>query len=278
MDAADWRVTAGLDPRSLGEARTQTQNAVHWLARLANSYAPPEPDQRHVWLSFDADRNAFVTRPLVGGVSVELRLPTLELQFREGDRPVPHILHVEGHTPAKVEAWVLVELLHRGIDRDRFSKALPYAAANLMTGDSIEYSPDACARELDELTRWLGNAEAVLGELGREFASSDRTAGSDGHNGRLLCWPDQFHVGILVGADAVGAAPEKRLRVGLSGGDERNPEPYFFVAVQRGGEIEVPHPGAVLTASRIIAEGLGVDGVRDMLRSAVATTRRRIAN
>ena len=110
MTSADWRAAADVDLKSLGEARTQAQNAVHWLARLANSYVPAEPDQRHVWLTFDAARRAFVTQPFAGSVSLELRLPSLELQFRENDSPVPHILHVEGHSPAKVEAWVLVDV------------------------------------------------------------------------------------------------------------------------------------------------------------------------
>lgn len=276
MSNPDWRVAAEVDPKSLGEARTQTQNALHWLARLANSYLTPEPDQRHIRLRFDAERQAFVTQPFAGGVTVELRLPALELQFRENDRPVPHILHVEGHSPARIEAWVLVELLHRGIDRERFTKSLPYHAANLMSGDHIEYSPDACARELDELTRWLGNAEAVLGPLRSEFAAEASTVA--GEPVGLMCWPEHLHVGLLIGAEPDSAAATKALRVGLSAGDDRYAEPYFFVAAQHGGEIEKPHPGAVLTASRIIAEGFDADGVRGILRNAVATTRRRLAN
>lgn len=276
MSSPVWRVAADVDPKSLGEARNQTQNAVHWMARLANSYLSPEPEHRHVWMRYDAGRGAIVTRPFAGDVSIELRLPTLELQFRENDRPVPHILHVEGHSPAKVEAWVLVELLHRGIDRSQFSKSLPYQASNLMSGDHIEYSPDACARELDELSRWLGNAEAVLGPLRREFAADSSAAVND--DAGLLCWPEQLHVGLLVGLEPGSAATAKALRVGLSAGDERYEEPYFFVAVQDGAEIEMPHPGAVLTASRIIGDRLDDEGVRGILRSAITNTRRRLSN
>ena len=119
---------------------------------------------------------------------------------------------------------------------------------------------------------WLGNAEAVLAPLRREMAAAGKPEGS------LLCWPDQFHVGFLAGADPDAAPGARALRVGLSAGDERNPEPYFFVAVQSGGDLETPHPGAVLTSSRIVAEGMGPDGVRDVLRGAIATTRRRISN
>lgn len=273
MDGADWRLAAAaVDPKALGEARTQTQNAVHWLARLANSYASPEPDQRHVWLSFDAARRAFVTRNLVDDIAVELRLPALEFQFLEKGRPVPHILSVEGHTPAKVEAWVLVELLHRGIDRERFSKSLPYNVSNLMSGDNVEYSPEALSRELDALTVWMSGAESVLTRLARELAPAGMESSG------LLCWPGQLHVGLLAPAGPEGASTGKYLRVGISAGDDRYAEPYFFVAPQTGAEIETPHPGAVLTASRIVAEGASEDQVVDFLQAAVATTRRRLSN
>lgn len=272
MDGADGRSGSGVDPKSLVEARTLTHNAIHWLARLAHSYAAPEPELQHIWLGYDPARSAFLTRPLVGSVSCELRLPLLEMQFREGDTPVPHVLNVEGHSPAKVEAWMLVELLHRGIDRERFTKDLPYPAANLMSGDNVDFSPEACAKELDALSRWLGHASAVLLRLGGELGSA--AAGP----GRLVCWPDQCHIGIVVGADPTGSASPRQLRVGLSMGDERYPEPYFLVAPQRGGAIDMPHPGAVLTASRIIADGMGEDEVLATLHAAVATTRRRLAN
>lgn len=276
MNSPGWRVAADVDPKSLVEARNQTQNVVHWMVRLINSYLTPEPEQRHVWMRYDAARNAIITRQFAGAVSLELRLPTLELQFRENEHPVPHTLHVEGHSPAKVEAWMLVELLHRGIDRAQFSKALPYRAENLMSGDHTDFSPDACARELGELGRWLGNAEAVLGPLRREFAVGD--AEKSGVDEGVLCWPEQLHIGFLVGLEPGAAAAGRALRVALSAGDERYDEPYFFVAVQNNGDVEMAHPGAVLTASRIIAEGLDEEGVRGILRNAVSTTRRRLSN
>lgn len=272
MEAQVGQSLAAVDPKTLGEARTQAQNAAHWLARVANSYRDPEPQQRHLWLGFDIGRKALVTKTFADDVSVELRLPTLEMQFREGGRPVPHTLAVEGHSPAKVEAWMLVELLHRGIDRDRFSKSLPYTPSNMMTGDNVEYSPEACARELDALTAWLDHASEVLGRLTREFQPTD--AGE----GILTCWPEQFHIGFLSGLNPGEEISDQALRVAFSAGDDRYAEPYFFVAVQKDGELATPHPGAVLTASRIVAEKMGPDAIAEALRSAVSTTRRRLSN
>lgn len=271
QDMPEWQAGTAIDPKSFAEARTQAQNAVHWLARLAHSYREAEPGMGHLALSFDAGRQAIVTQPLAGGVTVELRLPALELQFREADRPVPHVLDVEGRSPAEVEAWVLVELLHRGIDRDRFSTSLPYEPVNLMTGDNVEYSPEACAHELAQLARWFRNAGAVLGRLGAPRLSSSGP-------GPLMCWPEPFHVGIVVATEPGSALGDTALRVALSAGDARHAEPYFFVAKQQNGVVETPHPGAVLTASRIAAEDMSCEQVAEVLRAAITTAQRRLAH
>lgn len=256
------------DPNAMAEARAQAANVLHWLARVAHSYIDPEPEGGHVRLKFDPVRRAFRTRAFAANVSLEMRLPALELQFREGEKLVPHVLHVEGHSPAKIEAWVLVELLHRGIDRDRFSKELPYDVATLMSGDHVEFAPDQLADELTVLSNWLGDAEQILTPI----------AEANGIGGELQCWPDQFHVGVVLPLEPGGVIRDKALRVGLSLGDERCADPYYFVAVQNKGALEITHPGCVVTASRRASEGLDAKSVIEILRGAIATTRSRLAH
>lgn len=91
---------------------------------------------------------------------MELILPELILTFTEHGVPVRHDFELEGHTQAHVEAWILVELLHRDVDRTRFSKALPYDVSALMTGDAIEFSPEAYTAELEALAGWYEHAMA----------------------------------------------------------------------------------------------------------------------
>ena len=79
---------------------------------------------------------------------------------------MPHILDPEEHSPAEVEAWILVELLHRGLDREQFSKALPYTIKNLMSGDAEDYSPQACAEGLTQLATWFRAAASVVSNVG----------------------------------------------------------------------------------------------------------------
>src|SRR3984893_5342685 len=103
----------------------------HLHAPPAESAAPAAPR--------DSQRQALVTQEFLPQLTVELRIPELALQFKEDGRAVPHVIKLDDRTPAEVEAWVLVELLHRGIDYDRFSKSLPYKVPDLMMGDAVRY-------------------------------------------------------------------------------------------------------------------------------------------
>src|SRR6185312_14433586 len=157
-----WEEIPDGDPREFARARTETINLVQWLARIANSYVlAPLPDERVV-LEFRSAKPAFVTQEFHGNTALELRLANLEMQFIDHGRPVPHIFDPEEHSPAKVEAWLLVELLHRGVDRTKFSKKLPYAVPNLMSGDAEDHSPTTCQNGLAQLAVWFRNAASVL--------------------------------------------------------------------------------------------------------------------
>jgi hypothetical protein len=141
MSALAWRAVGAVNPHRLGEARRQAHNAAQWLVRLARSYIAPQPHAQHTLLQWDSQRQALVTQEFLPQLTVELRIAELALRFTEDGRAVPHVIKLDDRTPAEVEAWVLVELLHRGIDYDRFSKSLPYKVPDLMTGTLSATSP-----------------------------------------------------------------------------------------------------------------------------------------
>jgi hypothetical protein len=183
------------------KARNQTLNLAQWLARIANSYVAGDRPEDRVLLGFS--RGIFVTKPFDREFALELRLPTLEMQFQERGKPAPHILNPEEHSPAEAEAWILIELLHRGIERDKFSKSLPYAIDNLMSGDAEDYTPEACADGLELLNAWLCAAASILSP-----------------DGRVACQPESITLIAATGGQGDMA--------GFSPGDPQHNEPYFF--------------------------------------------------
>lgn len=198
-------------------ARGQTLNLIQWLARIANSYVADSPVESRLVLNFCPD-GSFVTQTFERDIALELRVPTLELQFQERGKRVPHVLDPEERSPAEVEAWILVELLHRGLNRDKFSKSLPYTIPNLMTGDAEDYSPRACGTGLAQLTAWFCAASAVLSS-----------------RGRIVCFPQT----LTLAAVAASGTPV----VGFSPGDSKRDEPFFFATSRCDGK------HAVLAAS-----------------------------
>ena len=235
-----------------GEARHLAQNGLHWLARLAHSFRAGEPGDAHLALVFEPDRCAFATKPFAHDVSVEMRLPTLEMQFRERGRLVPHVLDVDGKSPAQIEAWMLVELLHRGIDRDRFSKRLPYAVADLMAGDTVEFEPARFSDGLDDLALWCSNAYHVLAKAG----SSGETLAD------VVCWPSSF---VMTGpADARGLMPA------FCVGNSHSDEPYFFLTGDPANGSPSNDSALIIPAGRIIAQSLSADGVARELAALAA--------
>lgn len=219
MTAVTWQPISNVDVKTLAEARRQAHNTAQWLVRLAQTYMMPLIEHRHTLLRWDPKRRALVTQEFLPSLALELRLADLTLQFREHDRPSPHTLDVDDRTPAEVEAWVLVELLHRRLDRDRFSKDLPYDFANLMTGDAVPYTTEMLGDGLRELAAWFDNGASLLAGTAEDTLRLGRP-------GTVWCWPQVFHLGALV---AAAGPPTRILRIGMSPGDEVNAEPYFYV-------------------------------------------------
>ena len=269
--ALAWRSVGAVDPRRLGEARRQVHNAAQWLVRLAHSYMAPQPHARHTLLKWDPQRQALVTQEFLPQLTVELRIPELALQFKEDGRAMPHVIKIDDRTPAEVEAWVLVELLHRGVDRDRFSKSLPYEVPDLMTGDAVRYVAEPFAAELNELATWFANAASVLGAVEKdELRAATRCTPA------LWCWPGVFHLAILLPMHDALSGP--MLRAGFSAGDDRNDQPYFYVALHDAKAGATPRPDAVLTAASLLQESRPGEAALDRVCAAIGAMRTKRRN
>lgn len=235
-EPARWRLAG--DPQALEKARVEMINIVQWLARVANSYVTARTPDDRVLLGFRAADAAFVTKTFDDGLALEMRLPSLEMQFVENGRAAPHILDPEEHSPAEVEAWLLVELLHRGIDRSKFTKQLPYSVPNLMTGDAEDYSPQSCESGLTALMAWFQNAAESLQAAAR---------GPTGKVG-IVCAPQTLELSCITDSASEPAS------FGFSPGDGRCLEPYFYRNMPAREKVTGSSKRSILTASQLLAE------------------------
>jgi hypothetical protein len=212
VDKIHWR-SVSTDNVEYAKALLETKTLMQWLARISNSYAPGRTAEERILLEFRADQAVFVTRPFGEKLALEMRMPTLRMQFLEDGRPAPHVLDPEEHSPAEVEAWLLVELLHRGVDRSKFSKALPYGVNDLMTGDAEDHSPGSCREGLVTLSAWLQNAAGVLNAVGRGYGVA---------NASIICSPETLDLSFMKGSES------KLAELGFCPGNDQMPEPSFY--------------------------------------------------
>lgn len=268
MAAIEWPRFNEIENGKLTAARRQAHNAVHWLVRFANSYIEPEDGNGHTRLLWNARDGVIQTKPFLDDYSVELRVGPLEMQFREGDKPVPHTLDFEERTPAHVEAWVLVELLHRGIDRTRYSKSLPYAANDLMTGDNEDFEAEAYKNELAIIDQSFRAGTAVLLGLHRNI-------GGGATDTPLACWPEPFQIGFEISLPP--GSGSKSLRVGIAPGDGVRPEPYFFVGTEQQAQAASFTRECVLPLRDVAAAGMDVDAAIGALAKIVQDTKRKLS-
>lgn len=234
-------------------ASRQAASAAQWLARFASSWLSPEPGNAQLLLRFEPGRGVLISRPAVAGLAMELTLSDLSLQLLENGTPTPHRMDVEDRTPAHIEAWILVELLHRDIDRGRFSKALPWSVSELMNGDSEEFTPESLAAELQRLAGAFTLAQPLLAELAGVAPEA------------VMVSPDNFHLSVTI-PSVVGPS----VVVGLAPGDATVPEPHFYVtrALPRPGPAAPPIP--MLSMSEIESRKMDGAGIVAALRAAIA--------
>ncbi len=244
MTSTDLPDLREADPARLAAANRQLRSAALWPARVVASYAGDAPDAKLAWCP---QRNAITTCVFDDGLQLELRPSDLSMQFLEHSKPVPHTLEVDDRSPAQVEAWLLVELLHRGIDRERFSKALPFSIQDLMSGDHEKFAILECSDELGAIAGWLSFAGSVLARLAPAAKVS-------------VSAPDiTLSVPVSRTQQSDGSGPYRIVTFSL--GDAANPEPHFSAVRPTVGTVTPLRPETVLRASQLRGEELSAETI-----------------
>src|SRR5215468_5376021 len=226
MRGSDWVPLRGIDRRRLSEARLEAHHAVEWLGRAARAYVPPQPDDEHTNVGWDAALGGFVTHPLRDGARLSLKMTdlTFALHGGEGSTRVQSF-SLDSRTDAQARQWLGERLGARGLDARALDAPSPYEMPAHAVAQGAPYGSAGLSDALAELAAWFGNAALSLGAIHRQMIGRKLAASP------LRCWPHHFDIATLTTLPARSADATGYVGAGLSPGDEYYDEPYFYVTV-----------------------------------------------
>ncbi|MBT6123172.1 MAG: hypothetical protein HOH48_07390 [Candidatus Puniceispirillum sp.] len=220
----NWPDIATFTSPDYKKARYEAHNAVFWMARGAHSYLDTLPQNKHLDMHWQRDRETLCTQVFDGDLQIGLSIPKLEIYFCENGEKVRHSFWFDDRTPAYAEAWYLVELLHRDRDRSKFTIELPFESKDFFLGDTDEHDAPAVANELKAMHDCLVIAESILSQVQKNLADSDDAISEIG---AISCKPENFTLSFEI---LTKPAEQANILVGMSLGDDLRPAPFFFVS------------------------------------------------
>ena len=250
-NSSQWPPVSVFGTNQFTQARIEAHNALFWMARGTNSFLKPAPNDGHLSLFWHKDTSNFRTRTFDGDLQIGINFPDLELYFCEGGQKVPHSFWMDDRTPAFVEAWYLVELLHRDRDQSKFSTELPFSSQYMLMGDTEDHNASAYKLELDALNGCVLKANEILQALSNALTQLPQFT-------KCRKWitlePESFSLVLHVIADNEAV---KLPITGMCLGDHLRPAPFFFVKGAEPQGRSKPHlldydPKTLLTLRSVI--------------------------
>ena len=221
----NWLPLQAVDQRRLSEARLQAHYALQWLARVARGYIPPQPDDNHTNLGWDAGMGGLTTHPLRDGARLGLRLIDLTLIWHAGAGSQPSLFPLSGSTDAQARKRLSEHLAARGLDAQALDAPVPYVMPMHTIAKGAPYGAVGLTGALAELAAWFNNAAGSLGFI------YDRMRERNWAASPVRCWPHHFDIATLTTLPARAADAAASINAGLSPGDKYYDEPYFYVSI-----------------------------------------------
>jgi hypothetical protein len=262
MTALDWRPLAGVDLARLQEARLQAHYAMQWLARAAQAFVTPKPDESHMTFSWEDAYGGFATHKLQGA-RIGLKLYPLSLATLEGkNNEQGRVLVLDGQKDADIRNWFGETAHSLGLDARGLDKALPHKILPHRIATGSPYNTTGLDDSLRELSAWFANADKSLARMAEAMRQNKFEVSTS------RCWPQYFDLNALIMVQAGKGTLEsgRTITVGVSPGDVHYNEPYFYVmplpAPPPGKLQPLPEPGrwhvkgftaAILPSQRILS-------------------------
>jgi hypothetical protein len=214
-----WEPLGRVPTAALRDARLQLHHLVQLIPALGGALLDPEEDDGHRSMVWDPDLQGFRSRGLSASDDLHLvvRPLPLEIQIRARGQVQRYVL--PGHSLGEAFDWVEREM-STVLGGDALTLDAPeYTIPEHRVGRHAFF--DASPAALEELASWFQNGTQLLATL-REESRLETTP--------LRAWPHHFDLAfrVLLPPGAVGQ--ERSIGVGLSPGDEKDPDPYWYVA------------------------------------------------
>lgn len=217
-----WQKLEAIDPRRFEPAEQQLHWAAQFIAMAGQSYLPPQPDDRHTNMGWEAGTQRICGRILrQEGVNVQVGIdvPGFRLMLMEENGQQLAATPLEGRTREELRQWLEVQLAHLGMP------ALPLSYI-----DHYDLPDHPLARgavfqkpESDLLEAWMAlrtNAQALL----RNVAAAYPTASE------VRIWPHHFDTGVYIPLRQNEEGTDTHvLGAGLAMTDQVANEPYLYV-------------------------------------------------
>ncbi len=218
----------------LQDAFMQAHSAVQWLARMVNSFTVPASDGSHLHMLWKPEETAIESAAIADDTVVEMRLPEMVLQFVEKGERTKHAVELDDKSPARIEAWTLIELLHRGIDRDTYSKNLPYDVSHLLGGDARDYETLGRETAFADMTDWMQHASGLISSVAQDAAKQGLGEAAD-----VKFAPESFSLFVRIHPDNDRPAVGNFAEIGFCAGTSSDTSPHFYALDTRGDKREI---------------------------------------
>jgi len=212
-----WRALGTVDATALRNTRLHLHHSVQLLPSFGQALLEARDDDSHRSTTWAERHRGFESGTTDDGLVARVIVPSFTAEvWRSKDRLGS--LDLRGQRPSEALAWLgnLVAKV-RGADAGRM--AWPEYDLPQQPGGSDQPLEPAVGA-LEELAAWYGNAQQTLEEM---FASV-------GEASPIRCWPHHFDLATLLTFPATDGSDEAAyVGTGFSPGDDKIPDPYFYV-------------------------------------------------
>jgi len=283
MSKTKWERVGDPAPGALVETRIELHQAAQLAAAVGASLLEARPDDSHPNLGWSDASRGWVGRTVGAERSFAAALRPADLTLAledEAGAPLAE-LDLAGRTLEEGLAWLGDQTRRLGAEAEI---RLPgYELPPHAVASGGRFAPGR-ERERSELARWFSGAQRILAERATEEAGASP----------VRCWPHHFDLATLIILERdAGGTSTRTVGVGLSPGDDRYPEPYWYVSPwphpagdalpELGGPAHWHTDGftaAILLGRDVVAAGSAdAQGTRiqEFLAAAIAASREALA-